>query len=94
MHTGKQESELNAVRLFQGASGLLPGYELAPGSDPPDVVARHGAHLVGIEVRRLFADEGKGGSPQRCQLSLRRSVINRAQELHRATENRWYTVKV
>jgi hypothetical protein len=98
MLTDDQEFELNAVSLSQGTSGLLPGHELAPvpcGEDPPDILARTGEHVVGIEVRRLFLDERqKKGSRQRGQMGLREAVIGRAQELHRATAHRWCTVKV
>ncbi|MDX9981693.1 MAG: hypothetical protein RBU25_16860 [Lentisphaeria bacterium] len=98
MFTNNQEFELHAVRQFQGICGFLPGYELTPvpcGEDPPDILARNGDHVIGIEVRRLFLDERpKKGSRQREQLGLRKDVISRAQEIHRVTEHRWCTVKV
>jgi hypothetical protein len=90
----KQRFELNAASLFQSASKLLSGYAIIPGDDPPDVIAQYGDHIVGIEVRRMFADERKVGSPQRRHMSWCQRVVSHTQSLHREKTNRWYYVRV
>lgn len=95
MQTEKQQFELNAIRLFQQAGGLVLNYTLTPGADPPDVLASHGRYRVGIEVRRLFTDEeSKGGSPERRRLSISQAVVDRATELHSAISDKQYIIHV
>jgi len=94
MEYKKQRYELNAVELLQRSGGLLAGWQLGPGSDPPDVLAQSGGCALGVEVRRLFADEGRCGSPQRRRLSLMEKIVQQAAEAHGRHSQLWYVVHV
>lgn len=91
----KQEFELLVANLFQKAGGLPSDYQLANGTDPPDVFAERKGSKIGIELRRLYADENAiAGSSQRQHLSVCRKVVAKAAELHSALSNQWYNVVV
>jgi hypothetical protein len=78
----KQEFELHAVRMLRQSGCLDHGSELQLGSDPPDVIAKIGEMRIGIEVRRLFNDERRSGSPSRQRLSTCQAVVDSAAKLH------------
>lgn len=94
MSPEKRKFELNAVSLLRRASRLLQDFELSPGADPPDVNASRDGEIIGIEVRRLFSDEGKRGSPQKSYQSSCQKVVDVAQSLHKALTDKWYVVRV
>lgn len=94
MCSQKQKFELNAARLFQLAGGIPADFTLRPGGDPPDVLASSGETCVGIEIRRIFADESRDGSAQRRHYQLSGQIVSLAQELHRESTNRFFYVHV
>ncbi|MBK6732976.1 MAG: hypothetical protein IPG61_02580 [bacterium] len=94
MLTEKQQFEICAVRLLQQAGGIPAHLELAPGQDPPDVLARFGECAAAIEVRRIYADEQERGSPQRRQRGLATAVVERAMQLHCEIASAYFDVAV
>lgn len=94
MGSSKLELELKAVRVFQMAGGLPVDMILREGSNPPDVIACGATRMIGIEVRRLYADEGADGSRQRRQHAMRDAVVARAARLHRQRVQGWYAASV
>lgn len=94
MGSSKFELELQAVRIFQMAGGLPVDMDLREGSNPPDVIACGATRVIGIEVRRLYADEGADGSRQRRQHAMRDAVVARAAKLHRHKVQGWYAASV
>lgn len=94
MNDENSRLELQAVRLFQNAGGLPSDMELRKGANPPDVVAIGIARTIEVEVRRLYADEGRNGSPQRRQYGLAEAVLARAAALHGQRAHGWYEVRV
>lgn len=95
MYTDKQSFELNVVRLFREAGGLERESELALGADPPDIITRIGERTIGIEVRRLYADEGRrGGSADRRRFGVCSEIVKRAEELHGQITDRFFHINV
>lgn len=89
----KQEFELEAMEVIP-TSGLSSDYRLSLGSNPPDILAQNGKKKIGIEIRRIYADEGKGGSPKYRQRSLCEKIIDKSAELHQKRSNQPYVVDV
>jgi len=96
MATEKQEYELNAVRLFCESGGAERKSRLwFPDQDPPDIMAMVGGQKIGIEVRRMFADERRrGGSRDRQRASACQKVVDTATTLHSQITNMSFHVNV
>lgn len=90
----KQNFELHAVRLLRQAGVLDGRSELQAGFDPPDVIAKIGERRIGIEVRRLFNDERRSGSPSRQRLSTCQAVVDSAAKLHSYVSSQFVHVSV
>ncbi|MBL7008499.1 MAG: hypothetical protein ISR76_05835 [Planctomycetes bacterium] len=80
--SGKKAFEKRAGRKLLRATGLLREYRLLA-FEQPDLLACHNGAVVGIEVSRLFRDEGETGRPQHRAYSQRRQVLRAAQVRHR-----------
>lgn len=90
----KQDFELHAVHLLRLAGFLDCRSELQLGPDPPDVIAKAGEMTIGIEVRRLFNDERRGGSHSRQRLGTCQAVVDSAAKLHSQVSNQFFHVSV
>ncbi len=90
----KQEFELHAVRMLRQVGGLDHGSELQLGPDPPDVIAMIGEMRIGIEVRRLFNDERRSGSPSHQRLSTCQAVVDSAAKFHNQVSSQLIHVSV
>ncbi len=96
MATEKQENELNAVRLFcESGRAELKSRLWFPDQDPPDIMALVGGQKIGIEVRRMFADERRrGGSRDRQRASACQKVVDTATALHSQITEKFFHVNV
>ena len=68
--------------------------ELMLGSDSPDVITKIGVLKIGIEVRRLFNDEKRCGSPSRQRLSTCQAVVESAARIHSQVSDYFIHVSV
>lgn len=56
----QRESEVRAVRQMVDDLGWTA--EVAEGGDPPDVIVTRNSERIGVEVREVYRDEGRGGA--------------------------------
>ncbi len=85
--SGKKAFEKRAGGKLLRATGLLREYRLLAFEQPDLLACRNGA-VVGIEVSRLFRDEGQKGKPQHRAYAQRRRVLREAQMRHRRESSR------
>jgi hypothetical protein len=67
---------------------------LLVGPDPPDVIACIDDRRIGIEIRRIYNDEGRSGSRDCERHSAFLDVLDRAQSLHCQLTNQFVQVNV
>ncbi len=79
---GKKAFEKRSGSKLLEATGLLSRYHLLA-FEQPDLLACHNGAVFGIEVSRLFQDEGQKGKAQHRAYAQRRQLLREAQVLHR-----------